>query len=149
MNGTILSPSDTPLDIIVKLSVGNPGATTVLADGFLLAPVFDPDAGEWAGFPFLLDFDDMGIYGSDIWVLYKYVCGQSREDLSTLLRARQLGFISKEEILNLIDHRTPIDAKVYLDKIREIATNFLLLEKEAGNEKTKETPAGGIEVPAA
>lgn len=88
-------------DAIVKMSEGNPGAVNVLMQLYLHGHEIDPD--NLLGGPgviFALDTND--IYGSDIWVLYKDVCDSDLTIVCALLRAIQLGFMAKGELLAAI-----------------------------------------------
>lgn len=92
-----ISLTDTPISMMTKLAEGNPGALTVLISLFKQEEQIDPDSGI-APYGTIMALDDMAIYGSHIWVLYKDVCKQSILDLVTLFRAHQLGFISRTDI---------------------------------------------------
>lgn len=84
----------------------NPGAATVLIEIIKEAKGIDPDAVlEWAA-P-CLALDSLRIYGSDIWLLYKDICGQSIEKMMAVLRAVQLGLARREEVLNAIAACSP------------------------------------------
>ncbi len=84
---------DTGVQVLHKLSEGNPGALTVLAQWLKCGAEIDPDA---ALPPMLqmLSLDDMDIVGSHIWILYKDVCGQSMHRFIGILRAHQFGYVS-------------------------------------------------------
>jgi len=55
--------TDSPQDVFWKLSKGNPGALTVLLEITQIEPPLS--------FIQTLRFDDLGIYGPRIWMLYK------------------------------------------------------------------------------
>jgi DNA-binding transcriptional LysR family regulator len=55
----------TTLDLVVQMAEGNPGAVTALA-----ALIKDDDMALMR----ILDLDDMGMRGSQIWVAYKDHC---------------------------------------------------------------------------
>jgi hypothetical protein len=119
---------DSVRDFFVKLSEGNPGALTVLLELFRREPTIDPDSA----FPqigTLLAFDDLGIYGSKIWICYKDVCGSDIVKLIALFRARQLGLISSYEIERAIEmagakgERT-IDLDVLLARVKARLPRF-------------------------
>ena len=63
-----------PMDIMFKLSEGNPGAINVM--GQMLQ--------EEVGFLYILSLDDMNMWGSQIWVGYKDYCG---EDIKKFIEA--------------------------------------------------------------
>jgi tryptophanyl-tRNA synthetase len=66
--------TDTTMDMAIKMGEGNPGGITVLVN---LLKTKD-------GVLDILHLDDMNIRGSQIWVGYKYFCG---EDLNAFVKA--------------------------------------------------------------
>lgn len=62
-----------PIDAVVKMAEGNPGATRVMCE------LMKPNLVE--GFMDVCRLDDLGLYGSDIWLAYKDVCGMDIEKL--------------------------------------------------------------------
>ena len=77
-----LELSDTPMDIILKMSERNPGGLNVVMSILDLPP---EDVDHFMGpMGLLLDLDDMNIRGSQIWLAYKDHC---KEDLPTLVKA--------------------------------------------------------------
>lgn len=119
---------DSMMNIVMKMAdgnpgavTGNPGAVTVLFQ--LIADKNDPDS--WAGgLGNLLSLDTLGIYGPDIWVLFKDVCGQNILNVVTVLRAVQLGLYSERNLWNCIDNRTSLDCEQLLTKVRERLPRF-------------------------
>ncbi len=77
-------------DAMVALCEGNPGAASALARA--------ARAGGDATIVLFLALDDLGIYGSRIWQLYKDVCGQRVLYFGAVVRATQLGFITEDEL---------------------------------------------------
>lgn len=89
--------TDTTLDVLLKMADGNPGAIRVLGELMKEGPVIDPDS--WGGgLASVLDLDTLEIYGPQIWVLYKDVCGSDIRRLILLQRAAQLGFFRHDRI---------------------------------------------------
>lgn len=86
---------------IIALSEGNPGAITVLSQAVSQVSQIDPD-NILGALGFLLQLDSAGIYGSDIWVLYKRVCGERLPHTVAVLRASQLGLINRRQIKRAI-----------------------------------------------
>lgn len=110
---------DSPIEMMIKLAEGNPGAITVLANLFREEKDIDPDAA-LAPFHTILALDDMGIYGSNIWILFKDVCGQSTLNMVGLFRASQLGFLRREQLVACItDPAQRPDIPALLSKVRE------------------------------
>jgi len=84
--------NDTFLDVIVKLSNGNPGAIAALSEIAVQAEKIDPESVVGALGP-VLAFDTYGIYGTEIYILYNDKCGRNIRKLLILLRAVQLDFL--------------------------------------------------------
>ena len=133
-----LTITDTIKDVVVKMSDGNPGAITVmmsiLKDGRDIDPYTEPGMH-------LLNLDDLELYGSRIWLLYKDLCGQSLAATMGMLRAKQLGHISREKLIGFIDaaeegtlHEMTLgegfDPEPYLKKVQEELPNGKFLELE-------------------
>jgi hypothetical protein len=115
---------DTELDIIDKLAEGNPGAMKVLLLTFKSAETIDPDniMGQYG--PALL-LDSYSIYGSDIWVLYKDVCNEDLVLFIGLLRATQLGLVSRFQFIFALEDQLPIDhPEQLLESVRKVLPDF-------------------------
>ena len=91
-----LALTDTTLDVAVKMSEGNPGAVSVLAQMIKYGGFIEPKS---TGFMPILLLDSLGIYGSQIWVLYKDVCKESILNLLSILRYYQLGLMAEGDYL--------------------------------------------------
>ena len=95
---------DTTMDIVVKMSDGNPGAMNVLVS--LLDPEntsIDPDNIMGALGP-ILHLDSFGIYGTDIYVLYSDICNQNIAKFIAVIRSAPIGLFSRD-ILKDACHR--------------------------------------------
>ena len=112
---TRIELSNSMLDVLLKLSDGNPGALNVCMS--LLTDKHDPYnfAG---GFGNLMSLDMHGIYGSNIWVLFKDVCNQNILNVVTVLRAVQLGIYSETDLWNCIDNCILLDCNTLFDRIK-------------------------------
>lgn len=66
------------IDAVVKMAEGNLGATRVMCE------LMEPNLVE--GFMDICRLDDLELYGSDIWLAYKDVCGEDIEKLRQRLR---------------------------------------------------------------
>ena len=95
---------DSQIDVIVKMSGGNPGTATVLADILKQGSDIDPQ-GALGGLGAILLMDTFEIYEHRIWMLYKDVCGQDLVKTLALLRASQLGKLSIGKLNHAIDNR--------------------------------------------
>lgn len=115
---------DSPRDMIMKMSDGNPGALSVMMMLLRNEKVIDPM--DWAG-PIgpLINMDSHGIYGSRIWMLYKDVCEEDLVNIHACLRGVQLGIISEDVLNYAIDNRgIGIDVPDILTKVMERLPKF-------------------------
>lgn len=87
-----LTLSDEVKDIAIKMCEGNPGALEVLMG--LMTHRFVSTSGAIL----LLWLDLCGIYGSEIWILFKDKCHSDWILLERTYHAMQLGHISLENI---------------------------------------------------
>ncbi|KKM06858.1 hypothetical protein LCGC14_1739770, partial [marine sediment metagenome] len=117
MNKTRLELSDSTTDAIVKMSEGNPGALSVCMQLLTKIAEIDPDL-TMGGLSTLLLLDTLGIYGSEIWMLYKDVCGEDIADTITILRGYQLGFIDENKLRHAINNRG--DGIIVDDVLRQV-----------------------------
>ena len=134
-----LTSSDTlskkPLDILLSMSDGNPGAAMALSEIVTTGKYekIDPDA-LLGGLGIVFTLDEFGIYGSDIWILWKNVCDYSVLNIATIFRAHQLGIIHKSMIINAVEDErntgrkkigdNPIGFKSLLKTVKEQLPNF-------------------------
>lgn len=95
---------DSPQDAVVKMSDGNPGAINVMMSIILKGGAIDPKAF-LGGLGVILSLDTHGIYGPDIWILFKDVCKQNIGHMLGVLRAVQLGIIP-ESTMKAMMNRT-------------------------------------------
>lgn len=110
--------SSTPMDIIVKMADGNPGAARVMADMFSQTPAIDPD-NVLGGYGPVLFLDTLGIYGHRVWMLYKDVCGEDITKTVAALRAVQMGIASNKKLMAAIDGKEAFDADAALASVKE------------------------------
>lgn len=68
MNEKEETTQETQLDMVVRMSQGNPGAISVLSQ------LLKDDDEFHIGIHAIKLLDDAEIYGSDIWILYKDYC---------------------------------------------------------------------------
>lgn len=103
-----LTPSMTLIEASVALVDGNPGAATAVAALVLAArDGIDPGQPFGAHGP-LFALDELELYGSDIWVLYKDVCGMDAVKFMALLRGWRLGVVRKEQLVAASLGMTPL-----------------------------------------
>lgn len=89
-----LKLEDSTMDVIVKMAEGNPGAV-----GCIMNILTKEDW--YAGVPggiVMMHLDDLGIYGSHLYVLVNDCCNQDLDELDKVLRNYQYGMITKKDI---------------------------------------------------
>ena len=101
---TRIELTDTPSDVVMKMSEGNPGAMTVCMNILDGGEKIDPD-GALGGLGAILMLDTLGIYSSRIWMLYKDVCGENLSTMLAIERAWQFGFVDSVRLNHAIDNR--------------------------------------------
>jgi len=122
---------DNGLTALMKLSEGNPGAMSVLMEMMTQAADIDPD-DIMGSFGALLHLDSMGIYGPRIWMLYKDVCKENLNATLGLMRAVQLGFISRSTLDTAIDnYGQGLDVDAALAKVKDRLPRFVMKKAEA------------------
>lgn len=84
-------------DVVVTMSKGVIGTARVLADVVKHADAIDPNNMP-QGLGFMMMCDTYGIYGSDIWLLYKDACQEDLGKMMLAVRATQMGFISESQL---------------------------------------------------
>ena len=115
--------ADTGMDVVMKLSEGNPGALSVCMQVLEKGSKIDLDSA--SPIITLLTFDDLGIYGSRIWMLYKDVCHEDLTNMLGVLRGHQLGYVTEWQLNHAIDHRgNGLDVESVLSQVKEFLPNF-------------------------
>jgi len=103
-------------DMVIAMSDGNPGAITVLMDSILSSKEIDPD--NWVGeLGMIMNLEMCEVYGSRIWMLFKDVCGERLGRTAAMLRAVQLGIISRVQLDDAIDGKTQLDVDEICQKV--------------------------------
>lgn len=114
---------DSWVDIIEKLGEGHPGASKVLC--LLLR---DRDLFQ-IGSPLgilqtFMALDSAGIFGEDIWILYKDICSESLDTFIAVLRATDFYFVTPEFLRAAVqwaDHRVDLINVIDLEEaIKEL-----------------------------
>lgn len=82
---------------MVALAEGNIGAVTAMMAMADIAEKVDPDSA-LGMLDCLFSLDNYCVYGTDIWVLFKYVCCHNPVRMIAVLRACQLGLLGVGEI---------------------------------------------------
>jgi len=116
--------NDSIIDVVTKLSDGNPGAIHVLMQMLEKGEQIDPQSF-MGGLGAVLSLDTHGIYGSRIWMLYKDVCGESIVNTLAVLRACQLGQIYEAQLNTAIDnYGQGLDIPTVLANVKEQLPDF-------------------------
>ena len=116
--------SDSIMDVFKRMSEGNPGALTVMAEMLEKGASIDPQ-GFMGGLGAILSLDTHGIYGSRIWMLYKDVCNQSIISTLAILRACQLGFLRESDMIHAIDnYGAGIDMDALVKQVKQRLEKF-------------------------
>lgn len=89
-----LKGEDTVIDMVLKMSEGNPGAMT-----FLMNLIEESKYGGALGaYGQILLLDSIGLYADKAYMLWNDCCDKSIEQTELVLRNFQMGHLSKEEI---------------------------------------------------
>jgi hypothetical protein len=120
---------DTTLNMLIKMSDGNPGALDVMMKVLKDGEVIDPDS-VMGGLGVILSLDTHDIYGSHIWILYKDISGSDLVTMCGLLRAVQLGFLSESELTSAISNHKMEAARIQemVQKVKELLPKFGCIE---------------------
>lgn len=97
MNEPKIQLTDSLQDILIKMSEGNPGALTVCLLIMTKGEQIDPD-NAMGGLGAVLFLDTLRLYGPKIWMLYKDVCECDLPRMLAMLRAVQLGLVSRTQL---------------------------------------------------
>lgn len=121
--------NDNTMDVIVKMSEGNPGAMNAIME--ILKPEsneIDPDAF-MGGMGVILSLDTLEIYGTDIYILHNDICDRNMVKMFAVLRAHQLGFLNGS-VLKDACHRQDRSGKQMInvdelyEKVKKQLPNF-------------------------
>jgi hypothetical protein len=72
----------------------------------------------------LLLLDSFAIYGANIWLLFKDVCGQNIVHMIAVLRAVQLGLVDERAVHEAIDGTSTLSIDEVLSAVREVLPDF-------------------------
>lgn len=118
----------TALEAVMVFSEGNPGAVSVLARALKETPSIDPDC-MFGGLGTIMGLDNLDIYGSKIWILYKDVCDENLSRMIGLLRANQLGHVTDQQFRELMSEGFRADRSLinaYLEEVTKQLPAFKL-----------------------
>lgn len=90
-----------PVEAITAMAEGVIGTARVLGDLWTRCAFIDPD--NWAkNWWVMLALDNLELYGSNIWLFYKDVCGESYINMCLMLRGIQLGALDHDEVVDMV-----------------------------------------------
>lgn len=117
--------TDTSMDVILKMSNGNPGAMDVIMKLLTLND-------SMGGLGKILLLDTYEIYGTDIYILYNDICRRSLSKMVAVIRATQIGFFNNDILKKALQdssgkHLIPVD-ELYR-KVKEKKLFRLEIEK--------------------
>lgn len=84
--------NDTAEDVIVKLSEGNPGALTTLVE------LVNSYKDFFEVVPDYLTIDTMGLYGSQLYMLWNDCCNRNIEKVKQIIKLYREGKITSRDI---------------------------------------------------
>ncbi|MFA5071158.1 MAG: hypothetical protein WC511_02195 [Candidatus Pacearchaeota archaeon] len=120
---------DNLITLLSKMAEGNPGAITVLMLLFRDEPRIDPMCA-FIGLGAILHLDSMELYGSNIWILYKDICGESIEKVIGVLRLVQCGKFSEEKLKDFVVSGIDIPQEEKEEMFRDAHENLERLRAE-------------------
>ena len=123
-----LELTDSPLDMIMKMMDGNPGAMGALTEMVQTGQSIDPDAWHSA-FAHIFGLDSAGIYGTDIYVLWSDICGRNMAKMIAVLRAKQMGHLAESVLKDACSRqdrsgKTMVDADALYAIVKAELPNF-------------------------
>ena len=114
------------LEVMTKMSEGNPGALTVCCRILKEGEQIDPD-NVMGGLGIILSLDSLGLYGPKIWMLFKDVCGSDLAQMVAVLRGWQLGMLSEAQVRHAVEnHGDGINIADICAKIVKLLPRFQL-----------------------
>lgn len=125
---TKINLHDSTQDAVIKMAEGNMGALNALVMIIKEGSVIDPD-DPMSGIGTILMLDTLGIYGSDIYVLYSDICDKNIAKTIAVVRAVQFGHFDGRLLQNACNRQdysgrdiVPVD-ELY-QKVKDRLQNF-------------------------
>ena len=108
-----VKPNMNDTEVLYAMSSGNPGAATVL---LCLRAGFSPFNDNTS----VVQLDELGIYESRIWMLYKDMCGEDIVATRSILQAASLELLSLDALHHAIDHYGEgVDVAEVIEKLHD------------------------------
>ena len=130
----------TTFDAIFTVSEGNAGALKVLTDSLQKSPEIDPE-NVFQELGFIINLDAFEIYGSNIWILYKDICRENLSKTIAMVRAIQLGVISRDNLFDALNGLHFFDMQEVLDGVKQRLPSLMVDDE---NPKWDNKPKKGI-----
>lgn len=89
--------NDSIMDIVMKMAEGNPGALT-----FIMELMKHQQSAGIDGMVLLLHLDDIGLYGSPLYMLWNDCCDRDLGKVEVVMRNYQFGKLTKDQILKQV-----------------------------------------------
>lgn len=96
----LIDLNDTGTDVIMKMAQGNPGALSCCVELMKHNAQIDPE-NAFSSYGAMLLLDQENIRGVNLYILWNDICKRDTRDLVMLVRATQLGFLSREKLTEL------------------------------------------------
>jgi hypothetical protein len=127
-HNTKIELTDTLMDIMYKMSEGNPGAMTVLMRIMKESGEIDPQCAD--PIMHVLGLDSHGIYGPRIWMFYKDACKENLAFMLAVMRSVQLGLMAEKIMIEAIDnYGRGLDADTITANIKKELPDFCFENK--------------------
>jgi len=97
MSESKIQLTDTLEDVLIKMSEKNPGALMAMMSVIKECPQIDPQGFAGGMGPILL-CDTLGIYGTDIYILFNDKCDRNVRTFVMLFRAVQFGLLDRKRL---------------------------------------------------
>lgn len=115
--------NDTPMDALVKLVEGNPGAINATMEMMKTSALVDPDAASLGPWNILFSMDNLDLYGGKAWCLYNDICNRNAAHACALLRAVQLGILPELELTMAIEfNRTGRGVQMTEERVKKLVS---------------------------
>lgn len=87
---------DNMLEVVTKMSGGNPGAMSCIMEVLGASDLY----GGMPGMMLILNCDSIGLYGSELYMVWNDCCDRDIKKFELVMRNWQMGKLSRETIIN-------------------------------------------------
>lgn len=110
-------------EAMLAVSGANLGAMSALQQLVNTAEKIDPD-NALGSFGTIMTLDDCGIYDRNVWQMYEDLCELDIVAMHACLRSVQLGLVSPDNMLAVVENKKSVDVKDVVLKIRQALPSF-------------------------